>query len=698
METPKIQLPSLPKDEYFYISPEGLTRLGSIYDQADPLKHILWTDDYNVELPIALKKEGPGSEKPITLIEMLENTVSKYPKNKAMAVKKNEQWKYWTYEELYNDVRNFASALISLGINNYKALNIIGFNDPAWFISFFGCVFANVLPVGVYTTNGPEACKYVAEHSDAEVIVVENKTHLKKYLQVWNELPNLKYIFIYNDTVPADLPANRKAQVLTFEDVLKIGGKFAKDSKNETLQARKEKQKPGNCCTLVYTSGTTGLPKAVMLSHDNYTWLGACFFSQYDHMFPKVQGEEELKAVSYLPLSHVAAQFTEMVVPLGTGGCVYFALPTALQGSLIDTLKEVRPSFLLSVPRLWEKIEETLKNMAKSNGFVKKSLGDWAKGMGVEGTFAEMEDKPTPFGWGLAKNIVFNNVKKALGLDNCRILLYGAAPLSVNTRTYFASLNIFLINVYGMSENAGPETFYAPFKGVPPNIKSAGLAVPGTTISIYNPDKDGDGEICFRGRNRFMGYHKDVASTKATIDEKGFLHSGDVGHVGKHGHLFITGRLKELIITAGGENVAPVLIENEIKAALPEISQCVVIGENRKYLSVLITLKHEVAEEGLPGENLDKHVLMEFKNQGITATKPKDLRTDPNFVKYIEAGIAKANSKAISRAQNVRKWYLLEGDFTVNGGEMTPTMKLKRKVVSTKYAKEIETMYEEPKL
>jgi len=318
--------------------------------------------------------------------------------------------------------------------------------------------------------------------------------------------------------------------------------------------------------------------------------------------------------------------------------------------------------------------------------------------MGVEGTLAEMEDKPTPFGWNIAKNVVYNNVKKALGIDNCRLLLYGAAPLSVNTRTYFASLNIFLVNVYGMSENAGPETFYAPHKGLSASLKSAGLGLPGTTIAIYNPDQSGDGEICFRGRNRFMGYHKDVASTKAAIDEKGFLHSGDVGHVSKNGHLFITGRLKELIITAGGENVAPVLIENEIKAALPEISQCVVIGENKKYLSCVITLKHEVVGEGLPGENLDKFVLLEFKNQGIVATKIKELRTDPNFVKYIEAGIAKANSKAISRAQNVRKWYLLDGDFTVNGGEMTPTMKIKRKVVSTKYAKEIESMYEEPKL
>jgi len=702
MTTHKVVLPSLPQDEYFYISPEGFARLGSIYDPEEPLKHILWTNDYTVELPIPVKKEGPGSEKPTTLIEMLEKTVSKFPKNAAMRVKREGQttWKTWTYEELYNDVRSFANALISLGINNYKALNIIGFNDPAWFITFFGSVFANVLPVGVYTTNGPEACKYVAEHCDCEIVIVENKTHLKKYLQVWDDLPKIKFIVVYNDSLPTDLPENRKAQVMTFDDLLKLGSKFAKDSRDETLQARKQKQKPGNCCTLVYTSGTTGLPKAVMLSHDNYTWLADSFQNQLDHIMPRTGpgSEEEVRAVSYLPLSHVAAQFTEMVVPLSRGGCVYFALPTALQGSLIETLKEVRPTFLLSVPRLWEKIEETLKNMSKSNGYIKKNLADWAKSMGVEGTFAEMEDKATPFGWGAAKSIVFNNVKKALGIDQCRILLYGAAPLSINTRTYFATLNIFLVNVYGMSENAGPETYFAPHKGIPPSLKSAGLAVPGTTITIFNPDKEGDGEICFRGRNRFMGYHKDDASTKSAIDEKGYLHSGDIGHIGKHGHLFITGRLKELIITAGGENVAPVLIENEIKAALPEISQCVIIGENKKYLCALITLKHEVVDEGLPGENLDKHVLASLKEQGVIATKVKDLRTDPAFVKYIESGFAKANTKAISRAQNVRKWYLLEGDFTVNGGEMTPTLKLKRKIVATKYAKEIDTMYEEPKL
>lgn len=175
--------------------------------------------------------------------------------------------------------------------------------------------------------------------------------------------------------------------------------------------------------------------------------------------------------------------------------------------------------------------------------------------------------------------MVYNNVKKALGFDEAAVLSFGAAPMSKATREYFASLNMFLVNIYGMSETAGPETFYSPFSNKPPSLNSAGFAIPGAKFIIDRPDKDGNGEICYRGRNRFMGYYKDPVNTKKTIDAFGNLHSGDVGHLDKYGHLFITGRLKELIITAGGENVAPILIENEIKTALPEISQAVVIGE-----------------------------------------------------------------------------------------------------------------------
>jgi len=686
------------QDEVLQISPQGLARLSAEFDPKEPGKHIYWTTDYTMELPIAIKKSGPGSEPAITLIELIEASVLRNGKRPAMRVKREGQWKTWSYEDFYRDIKNFANGLISLGVPGYKALNIIGFNDPAWFIGFYGAIFSNIIPVGVYTTNGAEACRYIAEHSDAQVILAEDNIQLKKYLEIWETLPNVKYIIVYNEkALPAEIPLERRSQIFLLKDFLEYGAKFGSQTNDEMLQQRKDLQKPGNCCTIVYTSGTTGPPKGVMLSHDNYTWLCQRWKQDFISLIPN-SVEEESKVVSYLPLSHVAAQYAEMIFPFELNACVHFALPTALQGTIIDTLKEVRPDVLLSVPRLWEKIEETLKAMGHTNTFPKKNIAEWAKSIGVEGTLAELENKPKPFAWGLAKAIVYNNVKKALGMDKCRALFYGAAPLSETSRRYFASLNLFLINSYGMSECAGPQTYYVPGKGTPPSLKSASLNTPGTEMMINAPDAEGNGEICFRGRNRFMGYFKDEASTKATIDEQGFIHSGDIGIIDKDGHLHITGRLKELIITAGGENVAPVLIEEQIKAVLPFISQCVVIGDNKKYLSLLYTIKHEPAPEMTFTDNLSAIALGELKRLNIEGKNTEELRKDANFLKYVAEQIEKVNAKAASRAQGIRKWTLLNGDFTINGGELTPTLKLKRKIIAHKYGKEIESMYLDPKL
>ena len=256
------------------------------------------------------------------------------------------------------------------------SLNIIGFNHRAWFVSFFGCLFANTIPVGVYTTNGPDACRYIADHSEAYMALVENNEHLQKYLKVWDQLPNLKYIIVYNDT-PKNVPEHRKNQVLLFEDLLSLGAKFTKEHKDKFIDERLEKQRPGHVCTLVYTSGTTGPPKAVMLSHDNYTWVTYTYVQHgYKEQLESIPLGER-KSVSYLPLSHVAAQFAELIAPISMGCTTYFAEPTALQGSLIDTLREVKPSFCVSVPRIWEKIEETMKRMAKNNGPIKRKLGNF---------------------------------------------------------------------------------------------------------------------------------------------------------------------------------------------------------------------------------------------------------------------------------------------------------------------------------
>jgi long-chain-fatty-acid--CoA ligase ACSBG len=693
----KLEFPTLPKNEYLYMSAEGLSHMGSLYEPKNPLKHILWTTDITVELPIKMKKEGAGSDQPRTLIELFETSTKQNADELALMSKKNGKWVGRTFKEYHTDVIRFAKALLSVKIPCFKSVNIIGFNSPEWCIAYFGALFANTVPVGIYTTNNPEACQYVSHHSEAYVVVAENNEQLQKYLKVWDQLPELKYVLLYNDKVPDNVPADKKTNIMTFDNFLKLGDIY-KQSEAEpefSLDWRKNKVKPGHCATLVYTSGTTGPPKAVMLSHDNLSWTSETMLVDYRNP----PGSPIDRIVSFLPLSHVAAQMLDVIGPL-VGPCTaYFTDPSALQGSLINYLKEVRPTFFFSVPRVWEKIEEQMKLIAANNGFLKKTIANWAKSIGKEGTLAEHAGQPTPFGWGIAKTVVFNNIKKALGLENARFVMYGAAPLQLSTREYFLTLNFLLINAYGMSECSGPQNFDIKKDPEAFNLKSTGCKLNGTEIKIFNPDKGGDGEISYRGRNVMMGYFKDEQSTKNTIDDHGFLHSGDLGHVDKHGNLCITGRLKELLITGGGENIAPVLIENEIKSHLPFLSNIVVVGDQKKFLAALLTLKNDVVESGIPLETLSKESLDALKPYGIEGIKTvKDLENNEKFKKVVDEGIAQANAKAISRAHFVRKWVLLPKDLSIPTEELTPTLKVKRNVVHKKYHEAIEKMYLEAKL
>lgn len=279
--------------------------------------------------------------------------------------------------------------------------------------------------------------------------------------------------------------------------------------------------------------------------------------------------------------------------------------------------------------------------------------------------------------------------------------MFGAAPMATTTREYFLSLNMFLINGYGMSECSGPQATSRPtnFKEFDNHaLASVGSKLDGTEMMLYDIDKHGNGEICYKGRNRFMGYFKNEADTMNTIDEKGFLHSGDVGKIDERGNLSITGRIKELIITAGGENIAPVLIENEIKEALPFVSNAMVIGDKRKYLVVLLTLKYAMDKENRITEALSEEALRHLQAIGCKATNFEQISKDEVLKKFVNTEIKKANEKAISRAHHVRKWIFIPGDFTVEGGELTPTMKLKRRVAADKFAEIIEGLYQDPKL
>lgn len=288
----------------------------------------------------------------------------------------------------------------------------------------------------------------------------------------------------------------------------------------------------------------------------------------------------------------------------------------------------------------------------------------------------------------IVNQIIFKKIKKGLGLSECGLFAFGAAPIKKHTLEFFKSIGVILHNMYGMSESTGPQYTNIGCK----DISTVGLPLPGTEGKILNPDSDGVGEICYRGRNRFMGYYKNEVATVESIDIDGFLRSGDQGYISKDGTLIISGRLKELIVTAGGENVAPLPIEESLKVMCNILQTIIVLGDDKKYLSALFTLKTDAKG------NLTKEVLDQLTNINSEAKTTVEAMNCEKIRNYIQKSVDEVNKKAMSRAQLIRKWTILPTEFSIEGGELTPTLKTKRKFVSQKYANIIAKMYADPKL
>lgn len=644
-------------------------------DLAPATEYVVTKRDQAVKLRMSQK--GPGSEKPLTVPSMFYQTVQRVPNHPAIAVKRGGVWIQWTYQQYFSDTQKAAKALIKLGLEPLHGVGILGFNSPEWFIANNGAIFAGGFTVGIYSTNNADACKYVALNSQCNVIVVENNQQLKKILQVWDDLPDLKAVVQYTGEV-----AEKRDNVYSWKEFMELSSQVSDDA----LQHRLSLLAPNKACCLIYTSGTTGNPKGVMLSHDNLTWCAGTF----SHSF-KIQRDSEVM-VTYLPLSHIAGQIVDIYISMKYGAVVYFAKPDALKGSLLGTLKEVRPTVFVGVPRVWEKMVEGIKHKSREFGFFRKKIGAWAKSVGYRTTIAEMNHEPVPGAFKIA-NIMLKKAKGELGFDRCRIFMSGAAPIMKETIEFFYGLHIPLMEVYGMSECSGPHTVCSLDRF---RTSSVGTEIPGVQTKLADKDEEGNGEVRMYGRHVFMGYLDEEEKTKETFDEELYLMSGDIGKKDKDGFLFITGRKKELIITAGGENIAPVPIEDTVKECLPCVSNCILIGDKRKFLSMLITLKVDVNMDTLePTDNLTAVTVDWVKAQGSGATKVSDIldHKDAIVLKAIQKGIDKANERAISRAQKIQKWSLLPRDFSIPGGELGPTMKLRRPIVHKMYAKTIDAFY-----
>ncbi|GMH77067.1 hypothetical protein TrVE_jg6822 [Triparma verrucosa] len=643
------------------------------------------------ELQVRMGTEGAAALPSMTVMDRFDKTCAEFGDQQALHEKQDDgtgslKWKSWTWNEYRGEVDRFAKSLISIGFEAHDSVNIIGFNAPSWFFANMGAIAAGGVAAGIYTTNLPEACKYVSEHSKAKVVVVEGNKQLSKYLQIAKDLKNLKALVVYGE---APNPAHKcSVPIHSFEDFLKLGDQIPASK----LVERKQAQKPGHCCTLIYTSGTTGNPKAVMISHDNLCWTSSVMLSTIDALGPQDC------LISYLPLSHIAAQMLDLHCPMVSGSQVYFAQPDALRGSLGLTLKEVKPTVFFGVPRVWEKIYEKMQEVAKVNNksFVKRNIGAWAKGKAMSKNMKAQfgEGGGAPMTFFIAKKIL-GKIRAALGLQRCIACYTGAAPIERKVLDYFASIDIPILELFGQSECTGPHTVNTPTAW---KIGTCGRPLPGTESKI----DPANGEICYRGRHIFMGYMYMADKTKETIDEEGWLHSGDVGKfdedddpnvVKPSGFMSITGRIKELIITAGGENIPPVMIENEFKIAMPAVANCMVIGDKRKFLTICLTLSVEMNDDGSPTNKLTGQALETAKSIGSTATTTEEAKSCAKFEQYFNKGMETANGQTTSRAQRVAKWTLLNGDFSESTGELTPTLKLKRSVAATNHSEAIEAMY-----
>jgi len=601
---------------------------------------------------------GDGVEdgwKAVTIGEAFEHKAAVHgnlPALRAKSTKEQKEWTTWTVSEYLLNVKTVAKALIKHGFQRYDAVNILGFNSAEWFFTAYGAILAGGMSSGIYITNLAPACQYILEHSNCKFVFVDSQDQLDKVLAVRQQCPNLQSAIVWG---PDQERLHNPPFVWSWQ-------KFVEnvDNQAEVLDARMSAQSPADACYLSYTSGTTGPPKAVMYSQDNCMYgLSALSRRMFDFLpSNRATGLEE-REVCYLPMSHIAGSatlFGMLAQPDHVHRCCYFAFPDAMAGSLVPTLKEVEPTIFIGVPRVWEKMYDALRAAIKAN--------------------PKFDGNPALMG--------------AVGLSKVKAALVGAAPMQEAVFHFFDKHGLEIQEVYGMTENTAVSHLSCP------GMRKVGTVGRPTVFGTVKLDPNTN-EILVKCRANMMGYMKNPEKTQETFDEDGWLKTGDIGAVetgpqaeaNVDGYYRIVGRIKELIITAGGENIPPVLIESEIKQKLPMISNAVVIGDRQKMLVLLLTLKLKPTPTGAWTDQLD----LESAAFDSSCTTLAEAKMSKKWQAAIDAAVSEFNAKiATSRAQNIRGWALLDTDFTPNV-ELTPTLKLKREVVHTRYSTVIRGLY-----
>tara|TARA_E500000331_G_scaffold84013_1_gene79658 strand:- start:206 stop:2029 length:1824 start_codon:yes stop_codon:yes gene_type:complete len=586
--------------------------------------------------------------------KLLEHSQTR-PNDVAMRHKRLGIWKEFTWEEYLNKVVSVSLGFYELGVREGDKVAIHSENRPEWVFADLAAQTLGSVSVGIYPTSPASEVEYLLSHSEASVLVVEDEEQLDKALDAWDRLEKLQKIVVID---PRGVKELNDPRIITFEDLLDLGDLVVGKSFEEMIKTITSSE----TAIIVYTSGTTGPPKGAMITHENLRFAAITWGLVYEY-------RKNDEVLSYLPLCHVAERVISVANAVYHGYVVNFGEDT---NSFTEDLREVQPTFFLGVPRVWEKMLAAVQIRSNDATWLKRSLFNfWIKQGGLL-LQRRLKNKSTfidSIWFGIGWLFVFRSLKKRLGMMRVREALSGAAPIAPQVLEFLMSVGVPVREGYGMTENTAVATI------VPADelyLGSVGKALPLSEVRIAE-----DGEILTRSDGTFKGYFKNLEATKETIID-GWLHTGDVGRIDEFGHLWITDRKKDIIITAGGKNLSPSEIENRIKIS-PYVREAMVIGDKRKYLTALIGIESDTVGDWAT-------------RKGIPYTTYEDLSSKDEVNELVSMIINDAN-KDFAQVETVKYFKLIPLELDHEDGQLTATQKVKRAAITEQFAELIESMY-----
>jgi len=588
-----------------------------------------------------------------TISQLFLNTVKSYPKDDFMLYKKDGKYTPISTNEYFEWVKYFSLALSELGMEPGDKLIILAENGPKWVMADLANICLGGVSVPIYTSLMPEQIKYIIDNSDAKIVVVSDLDLWEKVDSIRGQLTKVKHYITFMDEAPAE-------NIFTFDDILKKGMEAEKEDPG-IFEKRSEERKPENVASIIYTSGTTGVPKGVQLTHGN-------FISNVKACSTILDFDYKDTVLSFLPLSHVLERMVTFTY-IYKGCTVAYAESVETVG---ENLLEIRPHIMVSVPRVFEKIYSRVIDNVLASSSLKRKIFFWAANVGRKYSQYKLNNQTIPgllqFKRNLAHKLVFSKIIEKTG-GRVKFFVSGGAALSKDIAEFFYAMGLVVLEGYGLTETS-PVIAVNTFENL--RFGSVGKPIPDVEVKIAD-----DGEIMTRGPHVMKGYYKMPAETEEAMEGEWFK-TGDIGYIDDDGFLVITDRKKDLIVTSGGKNVAPQMIENILKTQ-PFITNAVVIGDSRKFISALIVPDFDKLEAYA-------------KENNIPYSNNKELVESEAIIKKMEDEVAKSSQNLASYEQ-VKKIILLDRDFELEEGEITPSLKVKRNIVQKKYADKIEALY-----